>query len=422
MLGWLIAAVVVVVAVVVAVVLYALTRKEEPPPPLPSGQESGGDGGEKPVGCVKEPCPPEEKGDLAVEIVQTSGAPIESADVAISGPEYRSGTTDDKGIALFSGIAPGPYFVEAKADGFGETANKQVVADTTNQVTLTLVPLKLVKITVIANATQTNVTGAKNWACVKKATDDVIVEATTRPNTVAAWNQIIWSGDSGASVPGKSNQRKLSRTTSKKYHIEAELGGVKDQVDVWVLWAEVTILTSDTTPANAVQFGAKYDGTEELGAKSYDGGKEAVGKVVPVAKITPEGVQDVVQSGWTFKRERWSHDWDDGNKSNPGNDADDYWNTEWVDDTSFAVYQRLEPDSDDKIYDRDAPNIAGFGSDDSETYNNFREWVEWNNEKCSDHGLWYWKGHWQKSEDPQVTLKQVGTGNIELPEDSELHP
>ena len=61
MLGWLIAAVVVVVVVVVvAAVLYALTRKEEPPPPPPTGQESGagGDGGEKAVGCVKEPCPP----------------------------------------------------------------------------------------------------------------------------------------------------------------------------------------------------------------------------------------------------------------------------------------------------------------------------------------------------------------------------
>src|SRR5829696_3732421 len=107
---------------------------------------------------------------------------------------------------------------------------------------------KLVSLTVIRNATQTNVTGAKNWACVKKSTDDVIVEATTTPNTEECWKKINWSGDSGTDVPGHPNQRKLSRTAAKHYHVEAELGGVKDHVDVWVLWADlvVTIGATDT--------------------------------------------------------------------------------------------------------------------------------------------------------------------------------
>lgn len=282
---------------------------------------------------------------------------------------------------------------------------------------------KLVKITVIKNATQTNVTGAKNWACVKKASDDVIVEATTSPNNNATeWEKITWSGDSGIEVPGKKNQRKLSRTTSKKLHIKAELGGVEKDLFVWVLWAEVTILTTGTTPANAVQFSAKYDGTEGLGAKSYNGGNSAVGKIVPVGKITPAGINAVVKSGWAFKRERMSHDWDDGNKSNPGNGANDYWNTAWIDDTSYASYQKLTPDADDKIYDRDAPNISAFGTNDSETYNNFQQWVEWNTDVCSDKTGWYWKGRWKKSESPQVTLKEVGTGNIALPNTSHFHP
>ncbi|MBN2592659.1 MAG: hypothetical protein JXA81_04055 [Sedimentisphaerales bacterium] len=281
---------------------------------------------------------------------------------------------------------------------------------------------KLVNITVTKNAAQTNVTGAKNWACIKKATDDVIVEATTSPNTEDAWKQIKWSGDSGAAVPGKLNQRKLSRSDSKKYHVEAELGGVKDDLYVWVLWAEVTILTSGTTPKNAVQFGADYDGTENLGAKSYNGGKEARGKIVPVAKISPAGVYNIVKSGWAFKRERMSHDWDDGNKTKPGNSTSDYWNTAWVDDTSYAVYQKLTPDADDKIYDRDAPNIAAFGTNDAETYNNFQQWVEWGGDVCSDKAGWYWKGRWDKSKAPQVTLKDVGTGSIALPNKSHFHP
>lgn len=278
---------------------------------------------------------------------------------------------------------------------------------------------KLVSITIVQNATQTNVTGPKNWATVKKSTDDVIVEATTNPNTPDAWNQINWSGDSGTAVPGKPNQRKLSRATSKKYHVEAELGGVTDHVDVWVIWATVTILTSGTTPANAVQFGSRYDQTEKLGAKAYDNGKKAVGKVVPVAQITPKGVHNVVKSGWGFKREMKGHVWVDGVRltSDPR-----FWTTNWVDDTSDIAFQNLIPDADDKIYDRDAPNIAGFGTTDSEIYYNFRQWVEWNNERCSDNASWYWKGRWKKSANPQVTLKEVDTGNITLPNKSHFHP
>jgi hypothetical protein len=184
----------------------------------------------------------------------------------------------------------------------------------------------------------------------------------------------------------------------------------------------VANLTSGTTPANAVQFGARYDGTENLGARSYNSGKSAVGKVVPVATITPAGVNAVVKSGWAFRRERISRDWVDGVKQTAVN----YWNTTWQDDTSAAAFQMLTPDSDDKIYDRDAPSVWGTGGNDYETYNNFREWIEWNgmspNETCSDKAEWYWKAVWVKSGTPQIQMTDVGTGNIALPADSPRHP
>lgn len=281
---------------------------------------------------------------------------------------------------------------------------------------------KLVSLTVTLNAAQKNVIGDKNWACVKKATDDVIVQATTTPNTEACWNQITWSGDSGTSVPGHANQRKLSRAASQTYHVQASLGGVSDHVDVWVLWATVTIEVSGTTPPNAAVFGGDYDGTEKLGAVIYKRGKGAAGKVVPVATITPAGVHQIVKSGWTFKRERMSHDWDDGAKSSEGNGVDDYWNTAWVDDTSLSPYLKLKPDNDDKIYDSDGPNIGGFGKKDAESYNNFQQWIEWRNEVCSDKSGWYWQGRWQKSKNPQVLLADVGIGNIVLPDTSHFHP
>lgn len=266
---------------------------------------------------------------------------------------------------------------------------------------------KLAYLKVIQNATQTNVTGNKNWACVKKNTDDVVVQATTIPNTEDCWKKINWSGDSGNAVPGKPNQRKLSRAAAKHYHVEAELGGVKDHVDVWVIWATVTNLTSGTTPANAVQYGARYDGTENLGAQSYDDGNSAVGKVVPVATISPTGVNVVVQAGWSFEREKMRRDFEDGVKDVSR------WDTAWQNDTSDASFQRIIPDANDKIYDRDAPNISNFGQTDSyERYDNFREWVEWNGTRCSDYAGWYWKARWKADQSPKVTLKEVSSGEI----------
>jgi len=266
----------------------------------------------------------------------------------------------------------------------------------------------LVSLTVIRNATQNNVTGAKNWATVKNATGDVIVEATTNPNTPETWQHVQWSGDAGVAVPGHANQRQLSRSVSAHHHVVAELCGASDHVDIWVLWAGVANHTSGTTPANAVQFGSRYDGTENLGARSYNGGNSAVGKVVPVATITPAGVHAVVQSGWSFERQKWRHDFKDGARDTSR------WDSSWQPDTSYPSFQNLVPDANDKIYDRDAPNIAGFSGvlDSYERYDNFREWVEWNGTRCSDYGGWYWRARWKRDQTPQVTLKELNSGSI----------
>lgn len=279
---------------------------------------------------------------------------------------------------------------------------------------------KLVRITVIRNATQTDVTGAKNWATVKKSTDDVIVQATTTPDTEDAWRQIAWSGDAGSPVPGHTNQRSLSRAASKKLHIEAALGGVNDNLNVWVLWGTVTVAHSGPRPANAVPYGGRYDGTEDLGAKEFDGGTHAVGKVVPVAQITPAGVHDVVKAGWAFRRHIQGEVWTDGTEYS---DPRFFKSPAWVDDTSNSAFQNLTPDADDKIYDRDAPDITAWGTDDSEHYSNFEQWIEWHGEACSDNAQWYWRGRWQKSATPsQITLKEVDTGNPALPANSFFHP
>ena len=41
----------------------------------------------------------------------------------------------------------------------------------------------------------------------------------------------------------------------------------------------------------------------------------------------------------------------------------------------------------------------------AETYNNFRQWLEWDGRPCSNYAYWYFQARWK---DQQVTLKDVG--------------
>lgn len=289
---------------------------------------------------------------------------------------------------------------------------------------------RLVSLTVVSNATQRNVNGARNWAAVRKDTDDVIVEATTEPNTQACWSRINWSGDAGGPVAGSPNRRRLSRATSRTYHVQAELGGRSDSLDVWVIWADVEIRTRGLVPPNSAQFDpAMRDGTQQLGAVTYESftgnmyGRDyiqnmgASGKVAPVATLTPGGINQVVTSGWNFRRELWVHTWINGQPQSPGTARLSQWTNGWIDDTSPAAVLRLTPDSSDRIYDLDAPDIR-HSRQNVESYNNFRQWIEWNGERCSDQAGWYWQVRWQANRDQrrQVILNELGTGNITLPD------
>ena len=274
---------------------------------------------------------------------------------------------------------------------------------------------KLVSITVISGATQRNVAGPSNWATVRQS-GDVIVEATTDPGTSACAAQIAWTGDTGSAVPGKPNQRKLSTGTSGKLTIRASLGGVSDDLTVWVIWSTFRILTNGRRPAAAMAHPPSPlgDGSDSLGAIEYLNFAQihqVAGKIVAVASIQPAGIHNVVASGWVLKRERMTHDWVDGSKSNPGNGKSNQWNTDWVDDTLTGM-SVLTPDLDDKVYDTDAPNL-GIAAHSYETYNNFRQWLEWNGGPASDKSPWFFQARWREG---NVTMKEVGPRHIQLPE------
>lgn len=146
----------------------------------------------------------------------------------------------------------------------------------------------------------------------------------------------------------------------------------------------------------------------------------AAGKICAIASITPTGVNAVVTGGWSFRRDAWSHAFDDGVKD------PNFFDANWRDDTSIADFTMLIPDSGDKIYDIDGPNVGAVGNtNDTQTYDNFREYVQWNptpqeffgrKPTASDYGTWYWQGRWQAAKMPQITLMDVGTGSIPLPD------
>jgi hypothetical protein len=269
--------------------------------------------------------------------------------------------------------------------------------------------VKLLGLTVTSGATQEDVTGTTSWAAVKtNAGDKVIAQASIQPDNQDAAAKIQWTN--GSAVAGNAKQRSVDKGTSVETLVTAKIGSDQYSVDIWILWVTITNKMDGTTPPNAVQFGATYDATENLGAIAYDGGTVAVGKLVPIGKITPAGVHNIVRAGWTFRRDRWTHDFNDGVKDSA------YFDNDWRGDDSDELFQVLTPDTNDQIYDRDAPNIASFGNkDSSETYKNFRQWIQWHLEPASDYGAWCFQGRWKVDQTPQITLKEIAQGAIALP-------
>ena len=49
----------------------------------------------------------------------------------------------------------------------------------------------------------------------------------------------------------------------------------------------------------------------------------------------------------------------------------------WTPDNSQPKLLTLDPGPDDRLYDTDGPDLPGGAARTSETYNNFRQWVEW---------------------------------------------
>ncbi|WP_147155536.1 hypothetical protein [Reyranella soli] len=274
----------------------------------------------------------------------------------------------------------------------------------------------------VTNAKRINVT---NWVTVRDVfgpqqipdpspRGDCVVQATTGPrNDEAEWSQIAWRG--GEAVYGNPNQRLVKRQAAGSTTITASIGTNTDRLVLWTLWAEVSVLTKGPRPPNAKPWsaGTPFPGPDQCGAHDVQSplmGTNARGQIVAVAKLSPPGIGQVLSATgkhtlFNLRREVAAHDFTDGTrqafkKSTGG----------WVDDTLQGM-QVLTSAASDEIYDTDAPDLPA-GAQTAETYNNFRQWLEWDGRPCSNYGYWHWQARWK---DQQVTLKDVGQGSITLP-------
>jgi hypothetical protein len=294
----------------------------------------------------------------------------------------------------------------------------------------------------VAGASQKNVTGAGVWAAVSKKSAQVVVEVATGPkNSADEWKLIKWTG--GQPVKVKLNQRAVDRDAARQTTITVECGKTSRSIDIWVVSASIEILVTDgLRPKGAApRDTGTRDGTEKLGAVTFPTGVQigindsiaeddpdathfvsatgASGKIIAVATLKPVGVAKVIKAGWTFRRQIMAHDWQNGIKM----EGAKTWTKTWADDTSNPRFLRLTPDDDDKIYDRDEPELR-VARLSSETYNNFRQWVEWNGEACSDFAPWFWQAIWRAKADPakQIELNKCDKGKIDLPDKPRYPP
>jgi hypothetical protein len=265
-----------------------------------------------------------------------------------------------------------------------------------------------------------------NWLAVRDAfgpqdvpdpspRGDCVVQADTSPqNNAAEWSQIAWSG--GEAVSGNPNQRRVSRQATGTTTITASIGTSSQTLVLWTMWADVSVLTKGPRPPQAKPWseGELFPGPDQCGAHEVQAltmGKNARGQIVAVAKLQPSGVGKIILAAskhtlFNIRRQLTAHDYVDGAPKKHQKSFVD-----WADDTLLTM-QVLKSVATDELYDTDGPDLPGGAAHTAETYNNFRQWLEWDGRPCSNFAYWYFQARWK---DQLVTLKDVGQGSITLP-------
>ena len=280
----------------------------------------------------------------------------------------------------------------------------------------TVADVTAVAVATANGATQKNMqqdypnTGDQDWGIVKSANTSVIMQATTVPGTDPVWKYLQWQG--GAAVASHDDERSYSAGISQEYKIKPTINGkgLEHTLNLWVIWATVTIDSAGVDPANAPSFPAGEDGGQSLGIQ-YDAAKDSVAfNNCQVAQMTPSGVHDVIIGGCVMRQDRDIHEFQ--NVTQHGS----FWDTGWVPDNPITGNYTTTPDSADKLYAIDGPNDALFnGSSQWDKYGDFRDWAEWNGVMCSDYAYWYSEAGAKSTANPVIYFADGGTGQITIP-------
>lgn len=317
--------------------------------------------------------------------------------------------------------------------------------------------MQLTGLTVVSGATQNNVTqGVTNatngdWAAVQtQAGDLAIAQATTLPNNADGWAWITWTGGSaGASA----NLRSVDKGASAKTTVTAQIGDVQMSVNIWIIWATMTIQISgpvapdNTCPeltSNGGNWDAVYGGGNALGPKDHDSlpgltYRYTIGQMQATGKLTPAGIGQIISpSAWKFRRTVQAVAWDNGGHYTNLND-----DTTWAAGPSFQVPAGTNDTSDsdqldlnptsggsvDTIYDEDAPGCPVLRAANSgltiyhtsELYANFTQWVTVTldtEQKCSDNAYWSYQARVDVDQPvgSRIDLNELSTQLIDIPD------
>src|SRR3954453_4513537 len=146
----------------------------------------------------------------------------------------------------------------------------------------------------VSNATQVD---AANWVTSRDVfgpqlipspapREPCVVQAVTAPtNSPAEWDQIACAG--GQPVPGRPNQRLVSRSQAGKTILRATIGGNGPQVTLWVVWVPVPVQTRGERPPRAKSWaeGMPFTAGTSCGAfvvRAFSMGEISRGQVVAV--------------------------------------------------------------------------------------------------------------------------------------------
>lgn len=270
----------------------------------------------------------------------------------------------------------------------------------------------------VSNATAIEPTNATDYGAVKTTgtNDFVIVQANVTPALSNAQSLVTETG--GTAVPGTNSlfQWEVTQTNSAKTAFNVICCTTNLTDNIWIIWSTISILTNGANPSPLSFVNAGE--ANNLGVQYYSGSSVAAGQICAVATITPAGIHSIITNGWDVFQKRMSHDFDNGSQSTT------YYDSTWQSDGPGSAFKTNVPDTNDKLYTIDGPNIASFGnSDSSETYNNFYDFITWNSQICCDtNNFWHWQGRWKINQTPQVTYAGVGTGTITLPTSSYYPP